>query len=243
MKKHHRLPATTFFAHRGLWNDTVPENSLMAFQRAMERGYGIECDVRVSAEGVPVVFHDRSLQRMTGDPRDIERCVVGYFSHYTLLQSSERIPTLRDVLSLVDGAVPIYIEIKSDSFFYKEKLKAIMRVLETYDGVFFIASFDARIVADAVEKYHVQAMQIFSTRSLVKRLWSFVLWYLYGHRGTAISVPQHIVEKPFFIARRRRYALFAWTVKKDAEADRIAPFADGIVFEGFLPPRTTKTQR
>lgn len=104
------------YAHRGLFdnNSAAPENSLAAFRLAVENGYGIELDVQLSKDEIPVVFHDASLKRMCG--------VEGYVWDYTLAElqqmklasSDETIPAFADVLDTIAGKVPLIIEYKLD---------------------------------------------------------------------------------------------------------------------------------
>src|SRR6478752_8894964 len=97
-------------AHRGLFDHPIiPENSLSSFKQAIEKGYAIELDVRLGQGGQVVVFHDEDLERATG--------VNGAVSHIPLenlrlWNSQESIPTLKETLTLVNGRVPLYIELK-----------------------------------------------------------------------------------------------------------------------------------
>ena len=91
------------YAHRGLHGPGVPENSLPAFRRAAQKGVGVELDVQLTRDGVPVVFHDQSLLRMCGVDRRV--CDLSYeeLKAYPLQGSSEVIPTFRQVLDVLGG--------------------------------------------------------------------------------------------------------------------------------------------
>ncbi|MGN0995468.1 MAG: glycerophosphodiester phosphodiesterase family protein, partial [Candidatus Ventricola sp.] len=102
------------YAHRGLHDNAsdAPENSMAAFRRAVEAGYGIELDVQLTRDRVPVVFHDESLSRMCGVPGNVRDYTFDELVQFPLLRSAERIPRFEDVLTLVDGRVPLIVEIK-----------------------------------------------------------------------------------------------------------------------------------
>lgn len=134
------------YAHRGLFDGDIPENSLAAFSAAMDRGLGIECDLRVSADGRAMVFHDAGLERLTGQPGTTALMKVGELTALTLGSSAEHIPTLRDMLDLVAGRAPLLLELKTDRRASVHKLcRAVRRDVEGYAGEVAVMSFDPRI--------------------------------------------------------------------------------------------------
>ena len=102
------------YAHRGLHDNRTdaPENSLKAFAKAVEAGYGIEMDIQLTKDGVPVVFHDFTLQRMCGTDGKVCDYTYEELQAFHLCESTERIPKFADVLALVDGKVPLIVELK-----------------------------------------------------------------------------------------------------------------------------------
>lgn len=136
------------YAHRGLHDGDIPENSLAAFERAIECGLGIECDVLPSADGRAVVFHDQDLERLTGQPGLTRRTRVGDLTAMALGKSDQTIPTLRDVLERVAGRTPLLLELKSEKGQGIHTLcRAVRRDLEGYAGEVAVMSFDPRIPA------------------------------------------------------------------------------------------------
>ena len=92
----------TFIAHRGLFNNiNVPENSLLAFKLAVEKGYGIELDTQITKDDKIVVFHDGNLKRMTGVDKMLIDCTYEELQSYRLLDTDERIPLFSDVLKVL----------------------------------------------------------------------------------------------------------------------------------------------
>ena len=109
---------TRFFAHRGLHKNgtPLPENSLPAIKKAVEEGYGIEFDIQVTKDGVPVVFHDFTLHRMCGQKGRVCDYTLEELRKFRLLDCGEPIPTFKEALRAVDGKVPLIIEMKVEYF-------------------------------------------------------------------------------------------------------------------------------
>ncbi len=130
------------FAHRGLHDLAagIPENSLPAFRRAAEAGYGIELDVRLSGDGVPVVFHDANLSRMCAIDLGAGALPWRTLQEYPLAGTQEHIPTFAEVLRLVNGRVPLLVEIKMERMDRRvpERIDAL---LKDYPGDYCIESF------------------------------------------------------------------------------------------------------
>ena len=152
------------YAHRGLHDNTgdAPENSMEAFRRAVEAGYGIELDVQLTADGVPVVFHDFTLCRVArydadSIPEGMKPDSDGEYSvsgnvrdytyeellHFHLCGSGERIPRFEDVLKLIAGRVPLIVEFKVENNVSPAPAVCVTTwpLLETYEGVYCIESF------------------------------------------------------------------------------------------------------
>lgn len=134
-------------AHRGLHkaDKTVPENSLAAFRAAVDAGYGVELDVHLTTDGEVVVFHDDTLGRMCGVEGRIEDMSLKQLKALKLLDTDQTIPTLDEVLAVINGQVPIILEIKRGD--YNDEL--CLRVYETivgYEGDVCVESFDPFIV-------------------------------------------------------------------------------------------------
>ena len=131
----------TPIAHRGLHSKTVPENSLLAFSKAIEKGYAIELDVHMLADGTIAVFHDASLARMTGNDGYIKYLNKNDLKALTLKGTKEHIPTLEEALKLIDGRVPVLIEIKNPYKVGKIE-QAVIDTLKNYQGEYAVQSFN-----------------------------------------------------------------------------------------------------
>ena len=223
------------FAHRGLHGPGVCENTLEAFSRAVERGYGIELDVHLSRAGEIVVFHDKRLTRLGGDRRRVRRLSEQQRRQVRLPDGSS-IPRLEEVLRLVAGRVPLLIELKQGG-----RLPArVLEALSDYEGPVLLESFSplaaARLRRLAPER---------SIGQLVDAKAAFLL-RLPGRAG------EHLLRafllfgrvRPDFLAldvramglrRLSDGPVFLWTIRDAAACDSCRAAGCWPVFEGFLP--------
>lgn len=130
------------YAHRGLFdnNSNAPENSLAAFKKAVDAGYGIELDVQLSKDDKLVVFHDATLKRMCGIQGNVWDYTLEELQQMKLLSSNETIPTFEQFLEIVDGKVPFILEFKLD-LAQTKVCELTNEVLKDYKGVYCIESF------------------------------------------------------------------------------------------------------
>ena len=129
-------------AHRGYHSaETAPENSIKAFENAIKEGFAIELDIHILKDNNIVVFHDDSIERMTGYNKNIEDCTFNEIKEIKLLGTEEKIPLFSDVLALVKGKVPLMIELKNSG-----KARSLEQhtyeLLKKYSGDYVIQSFN-----------------------------------------------------------------------------------------------------
>lgn len=133
------------YAHRGLHGADAPENSLLAFRRAVIHGYGAELDVHLLADGNLAVLHDHSLKRMTGEDGVIESLTAEQIQNYRLNGTDETIPLLSQVLQIFQGKAPLIVELKSANNAEVLAEKAC-DLLDKYDVQYCIESFDPKCI-------------------------------------------------------------------------------------------------
>lgn len=229
-------------AHRGLWNDKFPENSLGAFQNAINNGYAIELDVKLSKDGKAIVFHDNDLFRMTGQKGLIGDFDSVYISSLNLLGTSFKVPTLSETLKLVNGKVPLLIEIK-DSRDRTSLVKTVINDLKDYKGKFAIQSFDPFVLCD-FKKFAPEMIRGLLATFKYDNM-PFVKRWILKH------MILNVIAKPDFISYENRYmpnkvvdhcknkayckAVIVWTIRSQQDADLAKAYADNIIFEHFLP--------
>ena len=135
------------YAHRG-WHmkPAVPENSLAAFRRALDKGWGAELDVHLLKDGTLAVFHDSDLRRCAGEEGDIEDLDREGLARLRLEGTEEPVPLFDEVLALFEGKAPLIIELKSHKNNYKALTEAVIARLDRYKGDYCVESFDPRVL-------------------------------------------------------------------------------------------------
>lgn len=137
------------YAHRGFHDKPViPENSLLAFRRAIEHGFGAELDVHLLKDGTLAVFHDSDLRRCANVDGQIEDLTLEELKQLRLEGTDEQIPTFDEVLALFESATPLIIELKTARGNHHALAKAVCERLDTYKGEFCIESFDPFALID-----------------------------------------------------------------------------------------------
>lgn len=135
-----------FYAHRGLHGPDAPENSMRAFQRAIDAGYGVELDVHLLADGGLGIMHDFTLRRTVGRDCYIKDLTTEQLSECYLNGTDQTIPEFSEVLKLFDGKVPLIIELKYVGKNYATLCENVCKALEGYQGVYCLECFDPRSV-------------------------------------------------------------------------------------------------
>ncbi len=232
------------FAHRGLHDKEIPENSLAAFRAAVAAGVGIELDVQLSADGVLMVFHDETLLRMTGKEGKLSEFTFDVLRTLTLGGTEERIPTLAEVLAEVAGKVPLLVEVKYHNRM-KETCEKTAAQLDGYDGPYLIESFHPLVVRwfgknrpqviRGQLSCHV-CKQKFTLSNFVVD--SMLLNFLCRPDFIAYAVgdKKHL---PFLLAKLWQPYTTAWTVRTAEELSAAKGF-DQIIFENISAERATE---
>ena len=235
-----------YFAHRGLFNNETdwPENTIPAFKRAVEHGYGIELDVQLSKDKQVVVAHDYTLERICSADKLIKDLTYQEICGYKILKSAEVIPLFTDVLKIIDGKVPLIVEIKTEKD-YKEVCELTSEILLSYSGVYCIESFSPYAVGWYKKNYPdvirgQLADDFVSAKYFKSKLQNYVLTNMFFNA----------VYKPDFIAYNHQFkdkkclafwkksldcTLVAWTIKSQAELDSAAGTFDYFIFDSFIP--------
>ena len=238
------------YAHRGLHdnNGDAPENSLPAFKKAIEAGYGIEFDVQLTKDHIPVVFHDESLKRVCGTNKNVHELTYDELQKLSLFDTSEKIPTLKEVLALIDGRVPVIIEIKvyaSPSIVceYADPL------ISAYKGAYCVESFHPLALRwYKIHRSNVIRGQLSSNfkdensnepleRSLVHHLLTNFLcrpdFIAYDH--TYKNNLSRCICRYFFGSLS-----VSWTIHSQDELDACKDDYDLFIFEGFEPEQKNR---
>lgn len=250
-RKKKSIPPDFFrpYAHRGLHDEKcgVMENSLPAFRRAAEKGYGIELDVHLTMDGHLIVHHDHSLLRLCGRDRQISRMTLAQIQSYRLGNTDEKIPTLDEVLSLVDGRVPLILELKSTRFGDTALAETAFRRMQAYRGQWCVESFDPVLVrwykrhapgiirgqlaydpGKLKDERKKKSLIHFLSAHLLCNFLSRPDFVAYGHE-TDKNLSFRVMRSLF------RPCLAAWTVRSLEDFKRLQSQYDWQIFEAFEP--------
>lgn len=254
------------YAHRGFHDNktSAPENSMAAFRKAVDRGYGIECDVQLTKDGIPVIFHDFTLERVARYPEgqipeeavkhdDGSYGVAGKVIDYTyeelmqfhLMNSDEKIPKFEDFLKMVDGRVPLIIELKIE-LTDVSVCPVVDKMLRDYRGVYCIESFNP-LGLWWYRRHHKDVFRGQLSEEFFHEIDRLMHTPLYVLLAFLVF---NFLTKPDFIAynhqhqrnlsRKLCHGLYrntaaAWTIRSQAELDECKKHFDIYIFEGFIP--------
>ena len=236
-----------YYAHRGLHDNEseAPENSLPAFKKAVKAGYGIELDVQLTKDRVPVVFHDFTLERACGKPGKVYEYTYEELQQFPLFQSSERIPKFEEILKEVDGKVPLIVEIKLE-WMDLTVCAFVDKLLKEYKGMYCIESFSP-LVLTWYRRYHNDVLRGQLSDAFLKEG---------EYRGVLYWILQNLLlnwmTKPDFVAYNHKYAdnlsrrlcrklyknmAAAWTIKSQQELEAAKEEFDVFIFDSFIPKK------
>lgn len=224
-------------AHRGLWGEDIVENSISAYKNACDKGYPIEIDVYLTLDGELVSFHDQNLKRMTGIDQIITQKTLAEIKQLSLLNTQEKIPTLKEVLQVCEGKSPLLIEIKNQKN-GELCIKKLVEMLKEYKGEFAVQSFNPFYIRKIKKLAPEFIRGILGTNKKESDKWieNFILKHM----------PFNFLIKPDFISYKytalplkkrkvKNKKVLAWTVTSQEIADKIKPYNDNIIFENFIP--------
>ena len=234
------------WAHRGLHDikKGIPENSIPAFQAAIEAGYGIELDVHLTKDGKLVVFHDDDFRRICGEKGKVEETDYARMRTYRLSRTGEKIPLLSEVLRLVDGKVPLLIEVKLPSA-DTEVCRRLDEELQGYRGKYMVQSFNS-LVLRWMKKHRNEIPRGQLSENLTRKpdtthyALRFCVKYLLSN---CMCRPDFISYNLLFqrdISLKLAHGLFhapcaAWVLRSEKELEQCQKQFCMYIFENFLP--------
>ncbi len=234
-------------AHRGLHDAAagVIENTASAFAAAIAGGYGIECDLQISADGEAMVHHDDALGRLTEGGGRLADMSAADIKQARFKQSADRILTLGELCDQVDGRATLVLELKSRFAGDRRLAQRTADVLASYRGPAAAMSFDPALVAAVRDIAPRLARGIVAQRRYDN--WPGLPPALARQMAHLLHLPR---TRPHFIAYAikdlpalaplaariiLRLPLLTWTVRSENERRRAAAYADQIIFEGWRP--------
>lgn len=224
------------YAHRGLHSPGVPENSLAGFALAVERGLGIECDIQRSRDGCAMLVHDWELDRLTAVSGPLADHTAEELAQIAFLDSEHMLARLDDLLPIVDGKVPILVEIKSRrGYDVARSCEAVAAALVGYAGRHAVMSFDPRVCAwfarnspETIRGLVMREDEIGMTQKAWQR--HVALW---AARPEFIAYHVAALPNPMVTGLRERgMPVLTWTVNSPATRANGSRHADALIAEG-----------
>lgn len=235
-------------AHRGLHGEGRSENSVAAFDAAIERGYAIELDIQMSSDGEAMVFHDYELSRLTTEKGPTRQRSAAELGAMTLADGSH-IPTLEAVLKQVSGQVGVLVEIKDQDGAMGADIgpleARVAEILNAYRGPVAVMSLNPNAI------YHMQRLSPDVPRGLVTCRFSKEDWPLLprARADELVEIPDFEPTGASFIShhfksldlpavnqiRQGGDPVLSWTITSEDDEHEARRLADNITFEGYLP--------
>ena len=212
---------SSLIAHRGVHNSNIPENTLSAFVKCVDKNYIIELDIHILTDNTIVIYHDHNLKKLTGVNKVIEMLSYAQLSKIKI-NKKYTIPTLKQLLHILNGKVPILIEIKDMN--NNSKLEEeLVKILENYKGKFAIQSMNPFVIDWFYKnrKDYVIGLIIFNelNYNIVKK---------YTNKIDFISVYKK--QLPF----KTKLLTLGWTIRKESEYKKYVKLCDNLICENIL---------
>ncbi|GAA3074008.1 glycerophosphodiester phosphodiesterase [Rhizobium viscosum] len=223
-------------AHRGYHdlNNAIWENTLSAFSRAVEAGFAIECDLHYASDGVPVIFHDEDLERLCNLKGDVRERTSQELGLIAVGGTKDKVPTLKQLLALVQGKVPLVLELKGREADDEGFAEAVLDVLEGYEGKVALMSFDHWLLKDLKELNAPYPIGLTANGNTPEE---------YAEHEKAMGLGLDFISyyyadlpNPFIAGQRDKgIPVITWTVRDEQARKQTFENADQMTFEGFDP--------
>ena len=240
MKKDLGFLKNKIVAHRG-YHDIklgIPENSILAFQRAIEKDYLIEFDLHLLKSGEVVVFHDDNLKRMTGVDALIKDKTYNDIKNLKLVNTNEYIPLFSEVLALVNGKVPLIIELKYDTKCGLLEDK-VLEILKEYNGKYAIKSFNPltvnylRMKAPNVIRGQLSSDFKDDKINILKKMFIRSMVYNFITKPDFISYDIRALPSKKIKRLRKKKLIMAWTIRDEKSYINALDACDTFIMENI----------
>ena len=212
---------SNLIAHRGVHNLSIPENTLPAFYKCVDKKYIIELDIHILTDNTIVVYHDYNLKRLIGVNKIIESLSYAQLSKIKI-KNKYVIPTLKQVMHIVDGQVPILIEVKdmnNNSKFEEE----LVKILDNYKGKFAIQSMNPHVI-----DWFYKNRKDYVIGLIILNELNYKLVKKYQRKIDFISINKK--QLPF----KTNKLVLGWTIKKESEYEKYKKICDNLICENIL---------
>lgn len=233
-------------AHRGLYtkDQEIPENSISSYRNAMDKGYSIELDINVLKDGTVLAFHDFNFNRLCNDPRELRDVTYDECKDFTLCDTNEKIARFDEVLRLVNGQVPLLIELKphGDVIFLCE---SFMKVIKDYQGVWAVFSFHPKVVSWFKKNYpdviRGQISEYFKNDKDMNPIAKHLMKTMFFNRFTKpdfisygiYDMPNKYLDR----LKKKGITIISYAARSQADFDFVKKHYHNTVFEFFEPKK------
>ncbi len=223
-------------AHRGLWGENIVENSITAYENATKFNYPIEIDVYLTTDNEIVCFHDEDLMRMTGVDGKIFDKSYAELMQLNLLNTTEKIPTLKETLKVCEGKSQLLIEIKDQP---NEKIvDKVIELLKGYKGEFAIQSFNPLYI-NKVKKIAPEFIRGLLSKKKFTEKKGVTKYILEKMKLNWLIKPDFISylheDLPIKKSKTKNKVVLAWTITSQSALDKVSPYCNNVIFEHFIP--------
>lgn len=220
-------------SHRGLYTNDICENSMSAFKNSIKHGFAIELDVQMTKDKELIVFHDENSCRLTNKSFDVITTCYDELKELTLLNTRDTIPLLQDVLALVNGQVPLLIEIKTDNFTGELETKLAL-LLENYQGEVAVCSFNYLSVKwFSIHHPHIlRGLNFGDIEKFSYKDFFRFLYYFDRSEPNFVSLDYVLVET--FIVKYCQFfkiPMLCWTIDTEEKKEKALNYVQNIIFE------------
>ena len=254
MEKNYSFLTERPFAHRGYhsWslNDCrkIPENSLEAFKLAIEKNYSIEMDIHLTKDLDLIVFHDFFLGRLTTKTGFVFNKSLNYINQ-ARLSNNEKVPTLEEALNLINGRVPVLLEIKYSKLM-KKNIEIFTRVLaeklENYKGPLALMSFSSDLMKYLSKNNFFKNFPLGLTTSFPNRETLAKKIKNNKIESEIISNKLQFISQDWKGIRNSRIkrlknldiVILSWTITSKEIEEGLEDLVDNITFESYEPDLT-----
>lgn len=218
-------------AHKGLHDTLTPENTLGAFRKAISNNYGVEIDLQMTKDGTIVVFHDYDLKHLLGIEGNILEVNYEYIKDAKVLNSQESVPTFEAFLKLIDGQIPVLIEVKDHKNIGIMEQK-ILDCLGDYKGEFALQSFNTDIV-----RWFIDNAPQYTTGQLAEEISEddVVFWNKLDNGPEFLSHDLRDIKRQRVLDFKKKMPIIMWTAKSQEDVDNCQEYYDNFMFEDFIP--------
>ena len=230
-------------AHRGYYNEQYEENSLEAFNNALEHGFNIELDLQLTKDLEIIVLHDLNIKRMTGIDKLASEINYDELKTYKLKNSNCYIPKFSEVLNLINGKVNLVIELKSiNKKLNKILVQKTIETLKTYKGKYVLQSFNPFIMKEVrrIDKQIVRGQLVEEHYKNMPKIFSFCLSRMVTnifskpqYLNTDIHFTNHVIKSYL----RKGKMVISYTAKNEEDYQKYLKIYDNVIFEKFDPSK------